>query len=194
MKRLALMLCFFTALPVTVYASFFDDDTPNPCTSAAAATFETAFSSPKAPLSPTIVKELTSAKKSIYVVARDFMSKPVSEALFKAARDGHVDLKVVLNKKNNQSVYSASQFLLTMSHPARLTKSDDALHSDYIIVDDRDVIVGNVAAFVDEDEEKKNAASALIIHNAPDLAKQYLANWQTLWDASVEMEWHRDKN
>jgi phosphatidylserine/phosphatidylglycerophosphate/cardiolipin synthase-like enzyme len=186
----ALLFAVLLTLPVTAGASFFSEDAPPPPMSAAGATFETAFS-PAGAVSPAVVKALAGAGKSIRVSAREFTSKPVSEALVKAARAGR-DVKVVLSRKNNLSPLSAAQFLLTMSYPPHLTISDDSLYTDYIVIDERDVILGDIAGFTDEEEEKKHAANVIIIRNAPELAKQYLAHWQRLWTASSEMQ--RDKN
>jgi phosphatidylserine/phosphatidylglycerophosphate/cardiolipin synthase-like enzyme len=191
MRRGIFFLCgLLAAMPVAAFAGFFGDDAPVPAIAAPGVSFETAFS-PAGALSPLVVKELSSAKKSVRVAARDFMSKPVSESLFHLTRAG-MDVKVVLNRKTNSTGYSAAQFLFTMSCPPHLTRAADALHADYIVVDERDIILGNIAGFNDEEDEKKNMASVLVIHDAPDLAKQYLAHWQTLWDASDEMKKEKD--
>jgi phosphatidylserine/phosphatidylglycerophosphate/cardiolipin synthase-like enzyme len=190
MKTPFVAFVVLTLLPAFAYAGLFEDAPANPTISANGATFEVAFSSPGA-LSPAIVAELASARKSIRVAARDFTSKPVSDALVTAAH-AKVDLKVVLNRKTNGSIYSASQFLFAMNLIPHLTKSEDALHAEYIVIDGRDIVLGNIAGFADEEEEEQNAASVIIIRNAPELAKCYLAHWQALWNASEEMKKPKD--
>lgn len=175
-----------SVLPVAGSASFFEDGAAAGCVNGAGAFFETVFTS-SAALSPAIAKELGSAKKSIRIAARQFISKPVAESLISVMRTG-VDLKMVLNKKTNSNPYSAAQLMATLGAVPNLTKSDDGLYAEYVIVDDRDIILGNIAGFADEEDEKKNAASVLIIRNAPELAKQYLANWQIIWEASEKMK------
>jgi phosphatidylserine/phosphatidylglycerophosphate/cardiolipin synthase-like enzyme len=172
-------------------ASFLEEDAAPAPVDAAGATFETAFS-PAGTLSPLVVKEIASARKSIRVAARQFTSKPVSEALYKVAHSGGMDVKILLSRKSNQNPYSAAQFLITMGFPPHATGDEDSLYADYIVIDDRDVVLGNIAGFADEDEEKKNVASVLVIHNTPVLAKQYLTQWQTLWNASTEMKKEKD--
>jgi phosphatidylserine/phosphatidylglycerophosphate/cardiolipin synthase-like enzyme len=183
--------CFCVVLPVAAGASFFDDDTANPCIAAGGATLEPEFSTSSSPLSAGIIREIASAKKSIRIAAREFTSKPVSDAIAKAVHAG-VDVKIVLNKKSARSIYSAAHFLMVLSYTPHVTKGDDTLFADYIVIDDRDVILGNIAGFIDEEEEKKNFGQVLVIHNAPDVAKRYASHWQALWDASEEMP--KDQN
>lgn len=191
MKKLSLCLVL-AVLPFSASASFLSEDAPPANISGAGSSFETAFSPPVA-LSPTVVKAIDSATKSVRVSARAFNSKAVSEALFRAYRNNK-DVKVVLSRKSNSGVYSASQFLLTMSMEPHVTRSDDGLYADYIVIDEKDVVEGNIAGFTDEEDEKKNAGEVLIIHDAPELAKRYLAHWQTQWDASDAMKQEKEKN
>jgi len=184
-KLRAYVSLLLLALPVTAAASLFEDSA-TPCVNATGTTYEAAFS-PGGEVSPLIVKTIATAQKSIRVAGHDFTSKPVSEALVQAARAGR-DLKVVLDKKTNgHNGYSNATFLRTMSYPPHLMKQG-SVYLNYIVIDEKDIIVGNIAGLPDADEEKKNAVGVLIIHNAPELAKRYLANWQKLWDASEEIE------
>jgi len=186
MKRSIIAVLSLLALPLAAQASLFTED-PVPAISGLGASFDTAFSTSEDVTLP-VVKAIGNAQKSIRVSAREFISKPVAEALFRAAR-AKKDVKIVLDKKSNVATgYTAALFLQTMGYPPHVTKNMDTLYANYIVIDDSDVIVGNIGAITDVDMGKKNPASVLVIHNAPELAKKYLANWQALWDASEEMK------
>lgn len=177
---------FFMAMaPVCAQAGFFGDEPPAPLC-ANGATFD-AYFSPTDNVAQHVAAAIASAQKTIRVAAYQFTSKPVSEALMRAMRAGK-DVKIVLDKKNNKSGYSAAQFLLLMGQPPHLMKSDDDMREAYIIIDDKDVITGNISGTDDADDERKSPVGVLIIHNAPELAKRYQSNWQMLWDASEEMK------
>lgn len=185
MRPAAFLICLSLLLPLQARASFFDDDTPPPCSAASGATLEPVFSA-HGGFSAAIVRAIGQAKKSLRIAALNFNSKTVAEAVIKAQRSG-VDVRIVFAKRDAANVYSAADLFRAMSMNPHITNRDDTLFSDYIVIDDRDVVLGNVAVFADEEEEQKKSASALIVHNAPDLAKRYLADWQALWDASRVM-------
>lgn len=183
MKSTLLLAACFMLLPFMASASFFDDESAPDCVTATGATFEPTFSSATVAVSPAIVKAIASAKKSIRVAAHDFISKPVSEAIVKAARS-QIDVKVILDRSTSSNPASAAQFLATMSMPPNVTKTNSALYTDYIVIDEKDVVLGNSLQAADIEEEKKNSYNVLIIRNSPDLAKHYLGQWQMLWKNS----------
>lgn len=192
MKRFMVGVFLCAAFPISAGAGFFDDDmSQQNCISQQGAAFETGFSE-QGNLTAHVVKAIGSAKKSIRVSARDFVSKPVAEALVKAARS-KVDVKVMLDGKTNQGVLSAGQLLLAMDVIPRLTRQGRSLHASYIVIDDRDVVLGDIASFTDETEEKQNTGNVLVVHGVSDLARKYLTQWQSLWGASDELKPLRGK-
>lgn len=175
-------------------ASFFDSDCPEPAISAGSASFDTAFT-PDAHVSELVIKSINSAKTSIKVAAHRFVSKDISVALLNAARSGK-DVQIILDKAKNEDGYSAATFFETMSHPPHSLKDYDNQYQDYILIDDKDLIIGNISSLPTVFDEKKNAASVLVIHNVPDLVKKYSESWQKMWENSEEMKIknpHKDK-
>jgi hypothetical protein len=184
-KSRLLISALIVMAPIAADAALFGDD-QSVCVNASGASYETAFSNNKS-MAPTVVSEIASAKKSIRVAARHFNSKSVSIALVQAARGGK-DLKIVLDEKLNNNDYSSAAFLRSMSMPPHVLKHYDNMYLDFIVIDENDVVLGNIAGLADADAEKKNPSSVLVMHNVPELAKQYLANWNTMWDSSEEMK------
>lgn len=178
MKKLKTLLVFFLlCLP---YAGATEE------INASGSRFETAFT-PEQAISPLIVKAVKAAQKSVLVAAHRFVSKEVSVALYETARQGR-QVKILLDSRNNKDGYSEAGFLIAMSQHPHATKNVDNQYQDYIVIDDKDVIIGNIAAIAEEEDEKKNAASVLVIHNAPELAHHYVGNFQKLWLDSEEMK------
>jgi len=180
------LVCLLTgSVPADSQASIFADDCPTPAISAAGASYETAFSSDDQ-VAALVIKAIKSAKKSIKVVAHQFVSKPVSVALFEAARAGK-EVNVVLDTEHNKDGYSDAEFMMTMGYPPHLLKGRGQLEN-YVIIDDSDLVLGNIAELQEADAERKNAVSVLVIHKAPELVKKYTTNWQELWAASEAMK------
>jgi phosphatidylserine/phosphatidylglycerophosphate/cardiolipin synthase-like enzyme len=186
MNARLLLATAFVFAATSAHAGLFEDDAPPPPVCAKGASFETAFS-PKDDVAAHVVAEILSAKHNVRVAAKTFVSKPVSEALLKAYRQGRT-VSVVLDNKSNQTGYSASQFLLTMGVGAHITQGNTGLAGGYILIDDTDVILGNIAGLPDENDEKTTWSQVLIVHNAPELAATYLADWNTVWAASAVMK------
>ena len=184
-KRVLISLSLVLMMPIAADAALFGDDS-SPCISAAGTTYETAFSN-SVSMAPLVIQEIASAKKSIRVSARHFNSKAVSIALVQATRAGK-DLKIVLDEKLNNNDYSSAAFLRSMSMPPHVLKNHDNMYLDYMVIDENDIVLGNIAGLNDAEAEKKNPSSVLVIHNAPELAKQYLTNWKAMWDSSEEMK------
>lgn len=171
--------------PALVQASLFDTDCPPPAISDSGASFETAFT-PDQHLSELVVKEIQSARKSIKIVAHRFVSKNTSIELLNAERSGK-NVEIILDKNRNKDGYSDATFFINMSHPPHELKGYDNQYEDYMLIDGKDLVIGNISSVGEEDEEAKNTAGVLIIHNVPELVKKYEANWQKLWNSSEVM-------
>jgi phosphatidylserine/phosphatidylglycerophosphate/cardiolipin synthase-like enzyme len=183
-SRLAFSLVLMLA-PFTTEAALFDSDCPPPAVGGTGASFETAFST-DGHLSEMVIKEIQSAKHSIKVAAHRFVSKETSIELLNAERGGK-DVQILLDKNRNKDGYSDATFFINMSQPPHELKGYDNQYQDYMVIDDKDLIIGNISSVGEQDAEPKNAASALIIHNAPELTKKYNENWQKLWKSSEVM-------
>ena len=122
---------------------------------------------------------IKSAEHSILVAAYSFTSKPVALALADARQRG-VAVRVVADKKSNNSRYTAVTYLANHSVPVRLNGRYAIHHHKFMIIDGRHVQTGSFnysAAAVD-----KNAENVLVLRDAPELAAKYASEWQRLWD------------
>lgn len=177
---------FLFFIPYAAYASLFGDDCPQPAVNGSGVSFETAFA-PDEQLSDFVVKAISSAKKSIKVAAHRFVSKNVSIALLNAQRNRKVDVQIVLDKNSNSDGYSAAMFFINMSQPPHALTHYSNQYQDFMVIDDNDVLVGNISSIGEVDDEKKNSASVLLMHNATDLAKRYTGGFEKLWQSSEVM-------
>jgi phosphatidylserine/phosphatidylglycerophosphate/cardiolipin synthase-like enzyme len=149
---------------------------------APAASIEVAFS-PHRGATAAVVKLIGEAKQSIRVAAYTFTSKDIAKALMDAHKRG-VDVQAVLDKSNATAKYTSASFLANVGVPTRIDYKYAIMHNKFIIVDDMTVETGSFN--YSKSAEEKNAENVLILRNEPDVAKQYLARWQELWDESEE--------
>jgi phosphatidylserine/phosphatidylglycerophosphate/cardiolipin synthase-like enzyme len=126
--------------------------------------------SPERTSLPLVLKTINSAKSSICVAAYSFTSKPISLALYNAAKRG-VKVQVVADAKSNGGKYSATTFLANHGLDVRLNRKYAIMHNKFIIVDDKTVETGSFnysAAAV-----KSNAENVIVIWDNPSVASRY---------------------
>ena len=73
-----------------------------------------------------------------------------------------------------------------MGVPIRIDGQYAVMHNKFMVVDGTTVETGSFN--YTEAAEKKNAENLLILHDQPEVAGQYLAHWQELWDESTAYE------
>jgi phosphatidylserine/phosphatidylglycerophosphate/cardiolipin synthase-like enzyme len=141
----------------------------------------TVFFSPHGGNTDTLVRHIDQTRQSLYVLANDFTSDPLAHALAKAASRG-VKVEVIFD--HTQQSAKAGKASLLAGSGARLyvnTKHARA-HNNLIVMDGRTVATG--AFSFKTGSEEKNAEDLLILHS-PELAKQYLSEWQSLKGQTV---------
>ncbi|HEU5046623.1 MAG TPA: phospholipase D-like domain-containing protein [Rickettsiales bacterium] len=183
--RLAVSFLFLALSPFSAQATFFSDDCPLPAVNGKNASFETAFTPDSHP-TERVVTTLREAKHSIRVVAHTFISKDIAVELVKLGRNGR-DVKILLDKNKNESGYTAAKFFITMDNPPHIPRDIKNQYENYILIDDSEIILGDIGALQGSYDEPKNSAGILIIRNVPELVKRYNDNWQRLWDGSQVM-------
>ena len=162
----AIAILLFSSLPNAVIA--------------AEPTLEVAFS-PDGGGTELVVSVIQQAKKTIRVAAYSFTSTPIAKALMEAHKRG-VDVQVVLDKSNLSAKYSSATFLANVGIPVRIDSHYAIMHSKYLVVDGDTVETGSFN--YSSAAESKNAENVLVIRANPDLAAEYLENWQKLWGES----------
>jgi len=145
---------------------------------------EVAFS-PGGGANALVIRALNSARSSIRLAAYTFTSPEVVRALIAAKRRG-VDVAVVADYRNNVSedrsgkARAALNLLVNAGIPTRTIATFPIHHDKYAVIDGRQVQTGSfnytVAAAT------KNSENVLVLWNAPDIARQYLAHWQSRYE------------
>ncbi|HAH3439738.1 TPA: phospholipase D family protein, partial [Escherichia coli] len=98
------------------------------------------------------------------------------------ARKRGVDVRVVLDAESNNNKYSraAINTLVLAGIPVRTVSSYKILHDKVIITDRTNVETGSFN--FSRAASRVNSENAIVIRNAPDIAKAYLKHWQSRWE------------
>ncbi|MFT4174264.1 MAG: phospholipase D family protein [Rhodocyclaceae bacterium] len=137
--------------------------------------------SPEGSARTLVLETIRNAKQSIQMLAYAFQAPDIMQALVDARKRG-VDVRIVIDKKRNQgSASKAAMDFVTRNGIELRTNSHFHIHHDKtIIVDGNTVETGsfNFAASA----ETANSENVIVIEGAPDIARQYIAHWQSRWD------------
>lgn len=134
-----------------------------------------------------VLRSINTARQSVRLAAYSFTAAPVVRALIDAKKRG-VDVAVVVDYKNNivedrtGKGKAALNLLVRAGIPTRTVSVYPVQHSKYAVIDGAHVQTGsyNYSAAA----ARYNSENVLVILNRPDLARQYLENWQRLYSAS----------
>jgi phosphatidylserine/phosphatidylglycerophosphate/cardiolipin synthase-like enzyme len=130
--------------------------------------------SPRGGCTEAIVAELNRATNSVRVLAYSFTSKPIAAALVAAHRRG-ASVAVVLDSDQRTAQYSEADFLAHAGIRTLFDGKHAIQHNKVIVIDGATVITGSFN--FTKAAEERNAENLLVIHD-PNLARQYLDNWQ----------------
>ncbi|MGY3943101.1 phospholipase D family nuclease [Aeromonas tecta] len=140
--------------------------------------------SPEGSARALVLATIGSARHHIRMLAYAFQAPDIVEALVAAKQRG-VEVQVVVDKQRNQGKASrAAMKEATRGGVALRTNDRFHLHHDKtIIVDDSTVETGsfNFAPSA----ETLNSENLVVLHGMPDVARQYLAHWQSRWAQGV---------
>ena len=140
--------------------------------------------SPEGSAHALVLATIGSARHHIRMLAYAFQAPDIVEALIAAKQRG-VEVQVVVDKQRNQG--KASQVAMkeaTRGGVALRTNDNYHLHHDKtMIVDDSTVETGsfNFAPSA----ETLNSENVVVLHGMPEVARQYLAHWQSRWAQGV---------
>jgi phosphatidylserine/phosphatidylglycerophosphate/cardiolipin synthase-like enzyme len=121
-----------------------------------------------------LVEALDGAKSTVLVQAYSFTSAPIAGAL-KRAHERGLDVRVILDKGQRSEKYSSATFLQHASIPVWIDTKHAIAHNKVMVIDGRIVVTGSFN--FTKAAEERNAENLLII-DSPQLAKQYIANWE----------------
>jgi phosphatidylserine/phosphatidylglycerophosphate/cardiolipin synthase-like enzyme len=137
-----------------------------------------------------IVNQVNHAKGRVLVQAYGMTSEPIMQALAQAKRRG-VDVRVLLDKTNEQERYSAATFLLNQGIAVLIDDKVAIAHNKVMVIDDSDVVTGSFN--FTKAAQERNAENVLIIANNPELARTYSENWRNRAAVSRPYEDFREK-
>lgn len=160
---------------------------PMPCTfpaTASAAEISVAFS-PDGKSQELVLKAINDAVMDIRVAAYIFSSKPIAKALVEASMRG-IDVKVIADEKvNSDGKKTVVNYLAKSGVPTRLNGKYANFHHKFMVIDGKKVETGSFN--YSSTAAKKNAENVLYLVDVPELAEQYLKEWNRLWDESSDV-------
>ncbi|QVU16101.1 MULTISPECIES: phospholipase D family nuclease [unclassified Wolbachia] len=121
-----------------------------------------------------IIDVIDGSKKSIFMQAYEFTSKPIAKSLIRAKERG-VSVEVILDESQLSSKYSVINHLFTQGIPIYIDYKPAIAHSKVIIIDNQKIITGSFNFTYSAQE--RNTENLLIIENNDLLVKKYVKNW-----------------
>lgn len=118
---------------------------------------------------------IVSADKSLYIAAYQFTNPGILRAVIAAKARG-VDVEVVLDR--SQAAGDSQAVLVSAGIPCRISTVYKIMHHKFMVIDGSAVETGSFNYSLNA--VKGNAENALLIQNAPGLAIQYKAQWDTV--------------
>jgi phosphatidylserine/phosphatidylglycerophosphate/cardiolipin synthase-like enzyme len=140
--------------------------------------------SPEGSARALVLATIGSARHHIHMLAYAFQAPDIVQALVAAKQRG-VEVQVVVDKQRNQG--KASQVAMkeaTRGGVALRTNDRFHLHHDKTIIVDDDTVETGSFNFAPS-AETLNSENLVVLHDMPDVARQYLAHWQSRWAQGV---------
>lgn len=137
--------------------------------------------SPEGTAEALVVDVIQKAQHQILLMGYSFTSPSVVKALIAAKRRG-VDVQVVLDARGNEGKGSkaAMNLIATAGIPLRTDAAYKIQHDKVIITDGQNVETGSFN--YSSAAAHSNSENALVLWDAPDVAKVYTQHWQSRWD------------
>lgn len=132
------------------------------------------YFSPKGGVTQALVQYIDSAKVSIRLLAYNFTSQSIGQALVRASQRG-VDIQLVLDRSVPHEKNSILPMMLMAHIVTFIDKKHAIAHNKVIIVDNQWIETGSFN--YSDNAENNNGENALICYS-PEGAVIYLKNWQ----------------
>lgn len=137
--------------------------------------------SPEGSARQLVLETIGGAQHSIQMLAYAFQAPDITQALVDAKKRG-VQVRIVVDRKRNRNKPSKKAMDFVTRNGVELRTNDHyhIHHDKTIIVDGHTVETGsfNFAPSA----ETMNSENVVVIRGMPDVARQYLAHWQSRWD------------
>ena len=145
------------------------------------ATLEIAFAPvPQRAAERLVIKVIDAAETSVFMAAYQMTSKPIADALCRAATRGAA-VSVVLDQRSNPHGEGNSKrdYLISCGVDVKGDARYPIMHDKFIVVDGQHVETGSFNYTFSAAE--RNAENALVVWNNADMAKRYEAEFERLF-------------
>lgn len=150
------------------------------CLAHAEPSVEVGFS-PEGSARQLVLKTIGGAQHSIQMLAYAFQAPDIAQALVDAKKRG-VEVRIVVDHKRNRNKPSKAAMDLVTGNGVELrTNSHYHIHHDKAIIVDGHTVETGSFNFAPS-AETMNSENVVVIRGMPDVARQYLAHWQSRWD------------
>ena len=137
--------------------------------------------SPEGSARELVLQTIGSANRSIQVLAYAFQAPDIAQALVDARKRGVVVRIVVDHKRNLNKTSKAAMDLVTRNGVELRTNDRFHIHHDKSIIVDEETVETGSFNFAPS-AETLNSENVVVIRNMPEVARQYVAHWQSRWD------------
>jgi phosphatidylserine/phosphatidylglycerophosphate/cardiolipin synthase-like enzyme len=130
-----------------------------------------------------VVAAVNSAQHQILVQAYNFTSPAILQALLNAKVQKHLDVRLILDKSNEQVRYEQNiQQFIAARVPVATDYSVAIAHNKVMIIDGTDVITGSFNFTTSA--QHRNAENVVWFTHCPAMAGPYTQNWNNRWTVS----------
>lgn len=137
--------------------------------------------SPEGSAQKLVLETIASAQQDIQILAYAFQAPDIIQALV-AAKSRGVNVRVVVDKERNKGKTSKKAMDFVTSNGIELRTNDHFhIHHDKVIIVDGSTVETGSFNFAPS-AETANSENVVVIRDMPEIAKQYLAHWQSRWD------------
>jgi phosphatidylserine/phosphatidylglycerophosphate/cardiolipin synthase-like enzyme len=132
------------------------------------------YFSPKGGCTDAVVREIRAARREVLVLAYSFSSKPIAQALVDAKVRG-VRVDILLDKSNEQEVYSDLKFFQEQGLEPRIDAQHAIAHNKVMLIDRRTLITGSFN--FTHQAEAENSENLLVVKGHPEVVGLYQQNF-----------------
>ncbi|MFT7774385.1 phospholipase D family protein [Roseateles sp.] len=137
--------------------------------------------SPEGSARQLVLETVASATVSIQVLAYAFQASDIAQALVDARARG-VQVRVVVDKKRNLNKTSKTAMDLVSRGGVELRTNDHFhIHHDKTIIVDGSIVQTGSFNYAPS-AETLNSENVVVIRDMPEVARRYVAHWQSRWD------------
>ncbi|WP_120968726.1 MULTISPECIES: phospholipase D family protein [unclassified Comamonas] len=137
--------------------------------------------SPEGSAQKLVLETIASAQRDIQILAYAFQAPDIMQALVDAKNRG-VNVRVVIDKKRNMGKTSKKAMDFVTSNGVELRTNDHFhIHHDKVIIVDGSTVETGSFNFAPS-AETLNSENVVVMRDMPDVARQYVAHWQSRWD------------